>query len=185
MLVVSRLSACMFVVAMLMCTLARALARDLCCSAGSRRFHGSPSIGVSQFSAMASAAELLKLARPHAARFADWAAKLEQIDDAQKAEQLEDVEQMLVALEPENIIDAAPTPSPLTPGVPPRAARCAGWAVTNSIRPAFHSLAQSMMTEDQRERHKFNSLHIHKLQRATAFSCSEGAESVWSNPLSL
>ena len=41
-------------------------------------------------------------------------------------------------------MDAAPTPSPFTPGMPTRATRGAGWSVTNFILPAFHSLAQSM-----------------------------------------
>ena len=172
----------MFVVAMLMCTLARVLARDLCCSAASRRFHGSPSIGVSQFTAMASTADLL--AQPRADQWAACAASIEAIDDAQRAKQMEAVNSVLVDLDPASM-DAAPTPSPFTPGMPTRATRGAGWAVANSIRPAFHSLAHSMMTEEQRERHKFNSSHINKLQRATAFSCSEGAESVWSNPFSL
>ena len=36
---------------MLMCALARVLAPVLCCSAGSMHFHGSPTIGYSQFTA--------------------------------------------------------------------------------------------------------------------------------------
>ena len=92
MLVVSRLSACMFVVAMLMCTLACVLARYLCCSAGSRRFHGSPSIGVSQFTAMASAADLL--AQPRADQWAAFAASIKAIDDTQRAKQMKAVNWM-------------------------------------------------------------------------------------------
>ena len=106
------------------------------------------------------------------------------MDDARRKELLEAVDSMLEQRDA-SAIDESTQPSPFEPGVPPQATRGAGWAVNNSIRTAFHALAQSVMTEDQQERHKFNSMQINKLQRATAFSCSEGAESVWSNPFSL
>ena len=129
--------------------------------------HGSPSICFSQFTAMASAD-----------RFAAWAARLAAMDGTQRDELLEAVESMLEQGDA-NVSDQSTQPRPFRPGVPPQETRVAGWAVDNSIRMAFHALAQSVMTEDQQERHKFNSLQINKLQRATAFSCSEGAESVW------
>ena len=104
---------------------------------------------------------------------------------AQRDERLEAIQSMLVQGVEDASCFPSPQPSPFTPGVPTRAARGAGWAVDNSMRKSFHALSQSVMTHEQQERHKFNGLQIIKLQRATAFSCSEGAESVWSNPFSL
>ena len=167
MLVVSRLSASMFVVAMLMCTLARVLAHVLCCSVRSSR---SPSSGFSQFTAMPLPCAFDRFAADKSV----WLACHSGITAA--------VDSVLVQCDAST--DAAPTRSPFTPGVPPHASRGEGWAVTNSIRPIFHAHAQNLMTEEQKARHKFNSSQINKLQRATAFSCSEGQESVWSTPFS-
>ena len=84
--------------------------------------------------------------------------------------------------------DASDTGGPgrvFCPHVPLRAERTPGWAVCNPIRPAFHALALSQMSETQQERHRHNSMLLNKIERATAFSCSEGSESVWPTPIQL
>ena len=118
-------------------------------------------------------------------RFSSWASGLDfsPAGDAARADMLDAIESMFFDQSEDDQSLLSPQSSPFTPGVPPRTTRGAGWAVDNSVRKAFHALALSVMTDEQQQRHRANALAIHKLQRATAFSCSEGAESVWSTLL--